>query len=345
MTSIDEQVTPSITIRHDTANTAALMDSSESPQLVEEKEEQVTSIDQVLGPKLNEDGSSEEENSRSSSVTDDVKKEENGQEDIAGEENGQGDIARENGQGDIAGENGQEDIAREGDIARENGQGDIAGEEDIAREEEKRDQEKLNGVEEEDKGGEAVQLVETVRSSLNGKEISEVTTSVTVAVTVEAVSNGTENKEQAKVTESTDNSDKVANGNATHSNSDNKELEAQNGSESIKSSEVSFRQEENQNLFSVTVTGMEDSTSSDDEDDSPGSPGSEEGRSSPPTPLISVDRVATLDRNKKQETGGAEKPADLEVKNGTSEGTSSDQSATVLTPNSNGTRRRSESYT
>lgn len=312
--SIDEQVTPSITIRHDTANTAALIDSSESSQLVEEKEEQVTSIDQILGPKLNEDASSEEESSRSSSVTHDVKKEENSQEDIVGEENSQEDIfGEENGQVDIVGE--------------ENGQVDIA------REEEKRDQEKLNGEEEEDKGGEAVQLVDTVRSSFNGKGTSEeVTTSVTVAVTIEAVSNGAENKEQA---ESTDNGDKVANG--IHSNGGNEELEAQNGSESIKSSEVSFRQEENQNLFSVTVTGMEDSTSSDDEDDSPGSPGSEEGRSSPPTPLISVDRVPTLEGNKKQE-----KPADLEVKNGTSKGTSSDLSTSVLSTNSNGTRRRSE---
>lgn len=302
--SIDEQVTPSITIRHDTANTAALIDSSESSQLVEEKEEQVTSIDQILGPKLNEDASSEEESSRSSSVTNDVKKEENSQEDIVGEENSQVDIVGE--------ENGQVDIARE---------------------EEERDQEKLNGEEEEDKGGEPVQLVDTVRSSLNSNETSEeVTTSVTVAVTIEAISNGAENKEQA---ESTDNGDKVAN--VTHSNGGNEELEAQNGSESIKSSEVSFRQEENQNLFSVTVTGMEDSTSSDDEDDSPGSPGSEEGRSSPPTPLISVDRVPTLEGNKKQE-----KPADLEVKNGTSEGTSSDLSTSVLSTNSNGTRRRSE---
>ena len=315
VTSIDEQITPSITIRHDTANTAALIDSSESSQLVEEKEERVTSIDQILGPKLNGDVSSEEESSRSSSVTDDVKKEENGQEDIVGEENGQEDIAREEEKRDQEKLNGEE-------------------------EEEKRDQEKLNGEEEEDKGGEAVQLVETVRSSLNGKGTSEeVTTSVTVAVTIEAVSNGAENKEQA---ESTDNSDKVANGNVTHSNGGNEELEAQNGSESIKSSEVSFRQEENQNLFSVTVTGMEDSTSSDDEDDSPGSPGSEEGRSSPPTPLISVNRVPTLEGNKKQE-----KPADLEVKNGTSEGTSSDLSASVLSAsvlstNSNGTRRRSE---
>ena len=329
MTSIDEQVTPSITIRHDTANTAALIDTSESSQLVEEKDERVTSIDQILGPKLNGDVSSEEESSRSSSVTDDVKKEENGQEDIVGEENGQEDIAREEEKRDQEKLNGEEEEEKR-DQEKLNGE----------EEEEKRDQEKLNGEEEEDKGGEAVQLVETVRSSLNGKGTSEeVTTSVTVAVTIEAVSNGTENKEQA---ESTDNSDKVANGNVTHSNGGNEELEAQNGSESIKSSEVSFRQEENQNLFSVTVTGMEDSTSSDDEDDSPGSPGSEEGRSSPPTPLISVNRVPTLEGNKKQE-----KPADLEVKNGTSEGTSSDLSASVLSAsvlstNSNGTRRRSE---
>ena len=323
MTSIDEQVTPSITIRHDTANTAALIDSSESSQLVEEKDERVTSIDQILGPKLNGDVSSEEESSRSSSVTDDVKKEENGQEDIVGEENGQEDIAREEEKRDQEKLNGAEEEEKRD-------QEELNGEE----EEEKRDQEELNG-EEEDKGGEAVQLVETVRSSLNGKGTSEeVTTSVTVAVTIEAVSNGAENKEQA---ESTDNSDKVANGNVTHSNGGNEELEAQNGSENIKSSEVSFRQEENQNLFSVTVTGMEDSTSSDDEDDSPGSPGSEEGRSSPPTPLISVNRVPTLEGNKKQE-----KPADLEVKNGTSEGTSSDLSVSVLSTNSNGTRRRSE---
>ena len=168
---------------------------------------------------------------------------------------------------------------------------------------------------------------------------------MTVAVTVEAVSNGAESKEQAEVTESTDSHDMVANGNVTHRNGSTEELEAQNGGESIKSAEVSFKQEENSNLFSVTMTGMDDSTSSD-EDDSPGSPGSAEGRSSPPTPLISVDRVPTLQENKKRETEGAEKPADPEKKNGKNGNTSSDQSTDALSPKTDGTgRRRSESCT
>ena len=294
----------------------------------------MTSIDAVLGPKLNGDVSSEEESSRASSVTDDTKNEENGQEDIAGEKEDRDQEREEHDQKKLNGE--------ERDQEKLNGEKEDHDQEREERDQEKlngeeRDQEKLNGEEEDDKEEE----VHVVQSSLNGEEISEVVTSVTVAVTVEAVSNGAESKEQAEVTESTDTHDKVANGNVTHSNGSTDELKPQNSSESIKSAEVSFKQEENSNLFSVTMTGMDDSTSSDD-DDSPGSPGSAEGRSSPPTPLISVDRVPTLQENKKQETEGAEKPADPEMKNEKNGNTSSDQSTDALSPKTNGTARRSE---
>lgn len=83
MTSIDEQIEPSITVRHDTANIAALIGSCEANESVEENGEPVTSIDEVLGPKLDGDHSSEEGNSRSGSPVNGA--EEEGQEKPAGE--------------------------------------------------------------------------------------------------------------------------------------------------------------------------------------------------------------------------------------------------------------------
>lgn len=295
MTSVDEQIEPSINVRHDTANVAALIGSCEANESVEENGEPVTSIDEVLGPKLDGDHSSEEGNSRSGSPV-----------------NG----AEEEGQEKPAGEVGH-------------------------------DQEK------EDDCQAPVETAESVQSSLNEKGNLEVVTSVSVSVVVAAVANGTENEEHSPNSKSDEGviDDKTAETRAQE------QVEANGSSEGVQSSEVTFTHEENSNPISVTVANMEDSsdsTSSDGDslqlaargipnEDSlpPGAmveqPSKEEvkaeGTSAPPS--ITIQRVPTLEENKKPVV------EDAEQNGGRKDSSGSDKSTEGLTPG-NQKRRRSE---
>ena len=285
MINIDDEIEPSIAIRHDTANVAALLGET-----VEENGEPVTSIDAVLGPKLDSDHSSEEGSPRSGSPVGETKEEE--------------------------------------------------------------DQEMPAGEVEDDREGEddcqaPVETSESVQTSLNENGKMEVVTSVSVPVVVVAVTNGTENGEQSPKSESgeADSDDKTAEAEAQDRVME-KQLEANGSSEGVQSSEVMFTHEENSNPISVTVANMDssDSTSSDEESPASGIPNEdslppgkmeEELASPPPAPSITIERVPTLQENKKPEV-----EADPE-QNGRKDSSGSDKSTEALAPSCE-RRRRSE---